>query len=71
MICNILSVEFDNIVVYSEDRKRSGYFLDSQKLRSQFEWFEEYSLQSGIYSTYNWIKKYYEQIRKCHGNTNI
>ena len=66
MICDILAVEFDDIVVYTEDRlgKDQSYFLDSKKLRSQFEWVEEYSLESGINLTLNWIKRNYDQIKK-------
>ena len=64
-ICNILSVRFEDIVNFSEERlgKDQSYFLNSQKLRNQFSWKEEYTLKEGIESTIKWIKNNYAEIK--------
>ena len=57
-VCNLFAVEFEDIVINSNDRlgKDQSYFLNSNKIRSSFNWEEKYSLNDGILETANWIK---------------
>ena len=65
MICNIFSVDFDNITSYSKERlgKDQSYFLNSKKLRNTFKWKEEFTLEDGILSTIKWVKTNYDLIQ--------
>ena len=69
-ICNLLSVNFEKVVTYSDERlgKDQSYFLDSKKLRKEFCWDEEYKLDDGIQSTIKWVKENYNVIKNMSWN---
>ena len=53
-MCN---VEFKKIVNETEERlgKDQNYLLDSEKLRSIFNWKDKINLDEGISKTLNWV----------------
>jgi dTDP-glucose 4,6-dehydratase len=57
-ICDISGVDFKEIVNIDDERlgKDQNYLLDSSKLRSEFNWVDEISLNQGLNQTYNWVK---------------
>jgi dTDP-glucose 4,6-dehydratase len=65
LICEKLSVDFDNVVEETGDRKGkdAAYTLDSSKLRSELKWQDKISLEQGIEETISWCKKYFEVLK--------
>lgn len=59
-ICERLDVNFEEIVEISNERlgKDQSYLLDSDKLRKNFQWRDEISLNSGLDETIDWVKTY-------------
>ena len=57
-ICKETNVQFDQIVNVSEERlgKDLNYLLDSNNLRNNFNWKENFSLDNGIALTLNWLE---------------
>jgi dTDP-glucose 4,6-dehydratase len=65
LICEKLSVDFDNVVEETGDRKGkdAAYTLDSSKLRSQLKWQDKVSLELGIEETISWCEKYFPVLK--------
>ncbi len=65
MICDQMSVEFEQVSDVTEDRpgKDAAYLLDSQKLRGLNDWQDNVSLQDGIARTITWLKDNFEQLK--------
>lgn len=57
-ICQLMSVEFDNVCYIASDRlgKDSAYLLDSSKLRNTLDWSDNISLKEGLIRTIDWAK---------------
>lgn len=57
-ICDISGVDFKEIINIDDERlgKDQNYLLDSSKLRSEFNWVENVSLNHGLDLTYDWVK---------------
>ena len=57
-ICTLTKVNFHEIVNIDEERlgKDQNYLLDSEKIRSIFNWEDKVNLDEGITKTLNWVK---------------
>ena len=57
-ICTFTAVDFQEIVDIDEERlgKDQNYLLNSEKLRSIFNWNDKVNLDEGISRTLNWVK---------------
>ena len=57
-ICTLTKVNFQEIVNIDEERlgKDQNYLLDSEKIRSIFNWEDKVNLDEGITKTLNWVK---------------
>ena len=57
-ICDIANIDFEKIVNIDEERlgKDQNYLLDSSKLRDEFNWEEEFNLDDGLNTTFDWVK---------------
>ncbi|CAM3938916.1 GDP-mannose 4,6-dehydratase [Pseudoalteromonas byunsanensis] len=58
MICDMLNVPFEQVCEVTQDRlgKDAAYLLDSQKVRSELNWSDKITLESGIERTINWVR---------------
>jgi dTDP-glucose 4,6-dehydratase len=63
-ICQKLGAEFEAVVDESEERrgKDQAYLLDSEKVRRQFDWSDQVSLDKGIDATQEWIDRNIEVL---------
>ena len=52
------NIDFEKIVNIDEERlgKDQNYLLDSSKLRDEFNWEEEFNLDDGLNTTFDWVK---------------
>ena len=66
IICDKLSVNFDDIVKFSEDRlgKDKSYRMVSTKAKDKLNWSPRYNLDKGIDETINWVKKNIKELKK-------
>ena len=66
IICDNLSVRFDEFVEVSDERvgKDNTYQLDSSKIRKEIEWKEKTDLEKGIQKTISWIKENLDDLKK-------
>ena len=64
-ICNMLNVEFDDIVLETGERigKDKNYLLSSKFLRDKFDWEDKITLEEGIDDTVRWVKRSFEKIK--------
>ena len=65
-ICSLLGVNFDKLVIETDERlgKDYSYSLDSSKIRSELNWSDLISLEEGIIETIDWIKSNFEILSK-------
>lgn len=73
-ICDIAEFDFSSIVETADERpgKDSAYFLDSTKIREEFGWKDEISLEQGILETRDWVTshlKYFETQSFSYSHT--
>ena len=54
-----MEVDYEVVVNITEDRlgKDQSYLLNSNKLREQFNWTENYNLNDGLIDTIKWVKE--------------
>jgi dTDP-glucose 4,6-dehydratase len=66
IICKIMGADFNEIAEVSTERpgKDLAYLLDSEKSRTELNWQDIISLESGIEETIKWIKNNFEEIKK-------
>tara|TARA_B100001250_G_scaffold390288_1_gene390131 strand:- start:365 stop:1369 length:1005 start_codon:yes stop_codon:yes gene_type:complete len=64
MICKIENIEFNTIVEISEDRlgKDQSYLLNSQSIRSSFNWNDSISIEEGLSDTLSWVKNNLDEL---------
>ena len=64
-ICNLANIEFGSIVQVGEERlgKDQNYLLDSTKLRQNFDWQDNVSLDEGLSATMGWVKSNIELLK--------
>ena len=65
MICETIDVDFNSLVLSSNERlgKDQSYKLDSTKLRNEFKWSEKTSLKDGIEQTVDWINSNFDILK--------
>lgn len=65
LICDRMNVRFEDQVEVVGERlgKDSFYQLDSTKLRSELEWTDRITLETGIEQTIAWIDRYLPDLR--------
>ncbi|MCC9620605.1 GDP-mannose 4,6-dehydratase [Thalassospira sp. MA62] len=65
-ICEVVDVEFDDLVVESGDRvgKDQAYLLDPQKVKDELGWEPRIGLREGIQDCYDWIKNNLDELKK-------
>ncbi len=65
LLCERLGVEFADTVNETEDRvgKDAAYLLSSQKLRQEFAWQDQISLDHGLSQVIDWIKDNLAQLQ--------
>jgi dTDP-glucose 4,6-dehydratase len=56
-ICASMGKKFEDVVEVAEDRlgKDEAYLLDSQKIRNDLGWEEQFSLEEGVLHTLEWL----------------
>ena len=56
-ICDLLKIDFAELVEVSEDRlgKDQSYMLNSDKIREDLGWQDNIRLEEGIISTIEWV----------------
>jgi len=66
LLCVRLGVEFADTVNETEDRvgKDAAYLLSSQKLRQEFAWQDQISLDDGLSQVIHWIKDNLAQLQE-------
>lgn len=64
-ICAKLNVSFSDLVIESPDRlgKDQAYHLDNGKLRKNFKWSHNISLEQGLDYTIDWVEKNLELLK--------
>jgi len=64
-ICEKLNVKFEDQVEFVGERvgKDSAYHLDSQKIRMELGWKEEYTLEQGLDECVNWVTNNFEVLK--------
>ena len=64
-ICDMTNVEFKDLVQDTEDRlgKDQSYLLDSSKLRNDFGWQDNITLDEGLKETLSWVDKNLECLK--------
>lgn len=69
-ICEIMEVNYENIIEQSVDRpgKDQAYTLDTKKIRQELNWKEEISFEKGIERTLNWINSRYHEFSESDLN---
>ena len=57
-IVNMTGANFDAVVTVGEERlgKDQAYFLDSNKIRTLFNWTDTISLEQGVEETISWVR---------------
>ena len=65
-ICVSMGKKFEEVVEVSEDRlgKDEAYLLDSQKIRNDLGWAEQFSLEEGILHTLEWLDNNLEILQE-------
>ena len=63
-VFDMAGVDSSSLVALAKDRvgKDSGYFLDSSKLKSQFEWRPQVNLDTGIRETIDWVDSNLQEL---------
>lgn len=66
MICEMLSVPFEAHVDVAPDRigKDDAYWLNSDKIRSELNWTDQISLESGLEHCIGWLKDNLDTLSK-------
>jgi dTDP-glucose 4,6-dehydratase len=64
MISDQLQVPFEALCQVTSDRlgKDAAYKLDSQKVRSEFGWSDQITLEQGIERTIHWVKTHVDEL---------
>ena len=65
-ICESMGKEFEEVVEVAEDRlgKDEAYLLDSQKIRNDLGWAEQFSLDEGVRDTLEWLDSNLEILQE-------
>jgi dTDP-glucose 4,6-dehydratase len=65
-ICQLMSVSFDDVCEVTEDRpgKDAAYLLNSERLRSEFDWQEVVDLTRGLERVIEWAKNNVETLQQ-------
>ena len=60
LICNKMNYNFNDLVNITSERKGKdlNYFLNSNRLKKEFNWRSKTTLENGIFSTINWMQNY-------------
>jgi dTDP-glucose 4,6-dehydratase len=63
-VCQLMEVDFDDYVEVSGDRlgKDAAYLLATEKMKKEFNWQAEISLDEGIKSCISWVKENLENL---------
>ena len=66
IICHKMNVDFNQIVDDVSDRpgKDAAYFLNSDKVRTELDWHDKISLENGLQSVIDWIKREFTTLIK-------
>jgi len=66
LICQRMGASFEELVEVSPDRpgKDAAYLLDSSKVRDEFGWKPQVSLQEGIDETISWVEDNFDDLSK-------
>jgi dTDP-glucose 4,6-dehydratase len=65
-VFNHMEKDFDKLVKTSEDRlgKDQAYLLNSNKIRKEINWSENYKMDETIIDTINWAEQNIEILKK-------
>jgi len=65
-IASLVGVEMDSFVEVTADRpaKDAAYFMKTEKAKVELNWQPQYDLESGLKSTYQWVKDNFDIIRE-------
>jgi dTDP-glucose 4,6-dehydratase len=64
-----MKIKYKNIYFVKErDGKDLKYTLNSNKIRSRYEWSEKTNLEEGILDTIEWVKKNINYFKKASLN---
>jgi dTDP-glucose 4,6-dehydratase len=66
LICIKMDADFEKLVEVSPDRpgKDDAYLLDSSKVKKEFNWTPEVSLEDGIEETISWVQNNFDELIK-------
>jgi len=65
-LCALTDVDFSEVAEVSADRlgKDQAYLLESKKIREQFGWSEQISLETGLQETLQWLDANLETLKQ-------
>ena len=65
-LCALTDVDFSKVAEVSADRlgKDQAYLLESKKIREQFGWSEQISLETGLQETLQWLDTNLETLKQ-------
>jgi len=66
LVCARMGESFEKHVEEAPERdgKDAAYLLDATKLRSEFEWQDQISLEDGIDQTISWAKEHFDILKR-------
>lgn len=64
MVCEMMQIPFEQLCEITDDRlgKDAAYLLDSEKVRSELNWSDQVSLESGVERTIAWVRNNIEEL---------
>tara|TARA_B100000700_G_scaffold331081_1_gene461284 strand:+ start:12433 stop:13437 length:1005 start_codon:yes stop_codon:yes gene_type:complete len=67
-ICKLTNADFDKIVEVNDERlgKDQSYLLDSRKVRKEFSWKDEISLNNGLLDTLGWVENNLKSLEQMN-----
>ena len=65
-----MNYNFDNLVTYSTKKpgRDKSYYLSNKKIRKDFNWKDQISIEKGIDRSMAWIKKNLKSFSKIDQN---
>lgn len=63
-LCEMMNVPFKTVCEVTDDRlgKDAAYLLNTKKIRSQLNWQDTVTLESGLIRTIDWVKKHIDTL---------